>query len=481
MFLAAGIAAAVLAGAAPTTAASNAWFKWGGTAPIVLTVRVSQADLLASFQRAAAAWNVSDAFELTVVQETRCPAVRQISVCSDPAGTKTDGNPAATQPVLVNQAGVSATIWVYDAWVARVPATDHDYMACHELGHAIGLAHQTVNDSCMSYDFARSLPNAQDYRTLAEMYGLPAPRSDPAGLPGPVAPTPAAPAAPAPSPLPSPTPQAPRAARCEPSYWTGPAAAPEVFTYGDAAYHGSTAGVPLTRPIVGMAATPSGNGYWTVGSDGGIFTFGDARFLGSTGAVALHRPIVGMAATPSGNGYWLVASDGGMFAFGDARFLGSTGGMTLHRPVVGMAATPTGNGYWLVASDGGIFAFGDARFRGSTGNIALNQPIVAMASSPSGAGYRLYAADGGIFTFGDAAFLGSGVTLGLREVVGVAATPTGNGYWMATASGAVAAFGDAACHGSLPATLETRPWRIQTIVAAPSGGGYWLAVRRTGG
>ena len=73
-------------------------------------------------------------------------------------------------------------------------------------------------------------------------------------------------------------------------------------------------------------------------SEGGIFAFGDAVFRGSTGAIALNRPIVGMAATPSGNGYWLVASDGGIFAFGDAVFRGSTGAIALNRPIVGMAA-----------------------------------------------------------------------------------------------------------------------------------------------
>ena len=36
--------------------------------------------------------------------------------------------------------------------------------------------------------------------------------------------------------------------------------------------------------------------------------------------------IVGMALTPSGNGYWLVASDGGIFSYGDAKFAGSMGG-----------------------------------------------------------------------------------------------------------------------------------------------------------
>jgi hypothetical protein len=51
----------------------------------------------------------------------------------------------------------------------------------------------------------------------------------------------------------------------------------------------------MKHPIVGMTASPSGRGYWFVAADGGIFAFGDARFYGSTGGVRLAHPIVGMA------------------------------------------------------------------------------------------------------------------------------------------------------------------------------------------
>lgn len=37
----------------------------------------------------------------------------------------------------------------------------------------------------------------------------------------------------------------------------------------------------------------------------------------------VNAPITGIAATPTGKGYWLVAADGGVFAFGDAPFLGN--------------------------------------------------------------------------------------------------------------------------------------------------------------
>jgi hypothetical protein len=76
-----------------------------------------------------------------------------------------------------------------------------------------------------------------------------------------------------------------------------------------------------------------------VASDGGIFAFGDSPFLGSMGGTPLTLPMVGMARTPSGKGYWLDASDGGIFTFGDAPFLGSEGAHPLNKPVVGMAAT----------------------------------------------------------------------------------------------------------------------------------------------
>jgi SpoIID/LytB domain protein len=210
-----------------------------------------------------------------------------------------------------------------------------------------------------------------------------------------------------------------------------------------------TASTVLNKPVVGMAATADGAGYWLVASDGGIFSYGDAGFFGSTGAIALNKPIVGMASTPDSRGYWLVASDGGVFSFGDASFFGSTGALRLNKPVVGMASTPDGRGYWLVASDGGIFSFGDASFFGSTGAIALNQPVVGMSTSADGHGYRLVAADGGIFSFGDAAFFGSVANQALLQpVVGMTATPDGNGYWLVASDGSIFAFGNAGFFGS---------------------------------
>ena len=216
-------------------------------------------------------------------------------------------------------------------------------------------------------------------------------------------------------------------------------------------YLGDPSAAPLNRPIVGMAVTADGGGYWMVASDGGIFALGDAVFYGSAGAIHLNEPIVGMAATVGGGGYWLVASDGGIFAYGDAVFGGSMGGHPLNRPVVGMAPSPIG-GYWLVAGDGGIFSFGGAPFYGSTGNLVLNRPVVGMDPTPDGGGYWFVAADGGVFSYGNAGFHGSTGALTLvRPVVGMLATPGGTGYWLVASDGGIFAF-DAPYSGSLGGT-----------------------------
>jgi glucose/arabinose dehydrogenase len=249
-----------------------------------------------------------------------------------------------------------------------------------------------------------------------------------------------------------------------------------------AAFFGSMGGRHLNAPVVAMARTASGRGYWLAASDGGVFTFGDAHFFGSRCNVPLRAPITSLAPRRQGDGYWLLARDGGVFNYGRASFRGSSANRpgtyvdlaangrgtgywvadtrgsvqaygsassfgtlpALHvstNRLVAIAPTPTGRGYWLAASDGGVFGFGDAHFFGSLGGRALHAPIVDMAATPDGRGYWLFASDGGVFTFGDAHFHGSTGCLRLdRPVVGGAATRDGGGYWMAASDGGVFAF-----------------------------------------
>ncbi len=177
-------------------------------------------------------------------------------------------------------------------------------------------------------------------------------------------------------------------------YWLA-AADGGIFAFGDAGYYGSMGGTKLAGAIVGMAPTPDSHGYWLVGADGGIFGFGDAGYYGSasqlnpqrapggTNAANLSTPIVAMAATPDGRGYWFVASGGGIFTFGDAGFFGSMGLTALAAPIVGMGASPDGQGYWEAGADGGVFSFGDAPFRGSDGQAHdLFYPVDSFVAAP---------------------------------------------------------------------------------------------------
>jgi hypothetical protein len=101
---------------------------------------------------------------------------------------------------------------------------------------------------------------------------------------------------------------------------------------------------------VGIAATPTGRGYWLIASDGGVFTYGDAGFFGSAANLRLKAPIVGIAATASGKGYWLLGRDGGIFTFGDAPFLGAA--QTYSSRAVAIGSFTVCNGYLVLHADG---------------------------------------------------------------------------------------------------------------------------------
>ncbi len=204
----------------------------------------------------------------------------------------------------------------------------------------------------------------------------------------------------------------------------------KVFAYGSSAFDGEVPAGAASGAVVGLVASPGGGGYWVTDQGGNVDTYGSAEYFGSTdqltaneppgghNSVTPAHPIVGIAATADGKGYWLVASDGGVFTFGDAGFFGSasqlnpatppggTNGITLNKPVVGIAATADGKGYWLVASDGGVFTFGDAGFYGSLPGEAVYSTATGIAPSADGRGYDVVTANGEVHAFGDAPLLG---------------------------------------------------------------------------
>lgn len=245
-----------------------------------------------------------------------------------------------------------------------------------------------------------------------------------------------------------------------------------VLTFGGAGFFGSPTARALGSPVVAMAATVDGQGYWLATANGGVLPFGDAGNYGNASGLDLRAPVVAMAASADGRGYWLVTGNGGVIAFGDARFLGSPAraGIRVPDPVVGFAPTPDGGGYWMVTSHGAVYSFGDAAYFGSLGHTNLhNIPVVAIASSSDGRGYWLAQGGGEVIAYGDAPHLGR--MLGHPPVSGMAVTPDGRGYWLVCGNGEVDAFGDARRFGGNDRAEPQPP--ITAIVADPVGG-YWL-------
>ncbi len=254
-------------------------------------------------------------------------------------------------------------------------------------------------------------------------------------------------------------------------YWIN-AADGGVFSFGNAQFYGSTGGMRLNKPVVGIASTHDAAGYWEVASDGGVFSFGDASFHGSTGSIRLNKPMVGMAVTPDGGGYWLVASDGGIFAYGNAQFYGSTGSLVLNKPVIGMVPTRDGNGYWLIASDGGVFAFGDAGFFGSLGGAPPATALVGVAPTPGGGGYWVLGANGSVYDFGNAPQVGVGaVSPGLgtmkSAMTGLIPDFSGQGFDAVNGSGQAFAYGDAPYFGDVTTAVPGYSGHAVGIAATP--------------
>jgi hypothetical protein len=133
-----------------------------------------------------------------------------------------------------------------------------------------------------------------------------------------------------------------------------------------------------TAHAVAMTATPTGQGYWIVASDGTVHEFGDAPKLAAT--VPINNAIVGIAETPTGQGAWLLTAGGGVAATGDAQYLGAPirSGYCPGLGSGGIAATATGAGYWVVQRGGMVMTFGDAQDYGSSNGT---NPIVGIERS----------------------------------------------------------------------------------------------------
>ena len=133
--------------------------------------------------------------------------------------------------------------------------------------------------------------------------------------------------------------------------------------------------------MIGIAATPSGAGYWVVQATGKVSSFGTAQAFTTT---ATTSPVTAIAGTPTGGGYWLVTAKGGVYPYGNATKQGTQTlphiKVTPNLAVIGIVRVADTVGYWLIGADGGIFAFGTAPFVGSLPgtHVSVNDIVGAV-------------------------------------------------------------------------------------------------------
>jgi hypothetical protein len=239
-----------------------------------------------------------------------------------------------------------------------------------------------------------------------------------------------------------------------------------VYSFGDAAPFGSLGGHRPAAPVVGLAATADGKGYWLATAAGTVYGFGDAARPGS-GAVTSPAargpgpaagPVVGIVAVPGTGGYWLATAQGAVLGYGGAPTYRPT-----HLPaaVVAAAATPDGRGCWVVAGDGHTATGGDAGQYGAP-NSAYSQPVVGMAVAPTGGGYWMATANGHVFSYGTAGGVASSPSI--ASVVAIVAVPPTAGSPSLTAS--------------MPAGLDIATTALPGVVA---GQAYSAQLAASGG
>jgi hypothetical protein len=135
-----------------------------------------------------------------------------------------------------------------------------------------------------------------------------------------------------------------------------------VFSFGDAQYYGGTQDSGLNAVAISTASSAFA-GYEITSSNSAFEGFSDGKGGGGNPLVtSLNAPIVSRSdGLTNGQGFWLLGSDGGVFTFGDAQFYGAAVGQVTGNDAVSITATPDGLGYLVLTTRDQIFAFGDAQ------------------------------------------------------------------------------------------------------------------------
>jgi hypothetical protein len=197
--------------------------------------------------------------------------------------------------------------------------------------------------------------------------------------------------------------------------------------------------------------TEGRTGYWQALSNGQIYAFGDARVYEPNDPGGTHHTwVVGMAAHPSGQGYWTIDLAGKVIAAGQCNWYGDAD----QPDAIDIASTPSGWGYWILCKSGIVVARGDATHYGNSiasGTFPPGVPQWARSidSHPITSGYWVVWTNGvttahNVTDYGDANRIDYDST---EYVSAIRRTSNGAGYWITSTGGIVQTFGNAIHRG----------------------------------